>query len=162
MVRWCFPFQLVWISLYLSLTLHLVLSSPPFLSLSRYTHLYLPLYSLQTLIYTQVTEKFFFIFIGHNFVIKWIMILKVTWGYNYVVWFLKNFRSFDQITTLTYVLMDKFCPCFILGITLTILEKWIHCILYIYQAIYLIISILLFLYKYIYLSLYLIIYLIGH
>ena len=22
------------------------------------------------------------------------------------------FRSFDQITTLTYVLMDNFCPCF--------------------------------------------------
>ena len=24
----------------------------------------------------------------------------------------KNFRSFDQITTLTYVLIDNFCPCF--------------------------------------------------
>ena len=24
----------------------------------------------------------------------------------------KNIRSFDQITTLSYILMDNFCPCF--------------------------------------------------
>ena len=26
--------------------------------------------------------------------------------------FKKMFQSFDQITTLTYVLVDNFCPCF--------------------------------------------------
>ena len=30
-----------------------------------------------------------------------------------VVRFFKTFQSFDQITTLTYVLMDSFCPCFL-------------------------------------------------
>ena len=42
---------------------------------------------------------------------KWSMILKVTWGHFYVAWFLKILRSFDEITTLTYVLIDNFCPC---------------------------------------------------
>ena len=39
------------------------------------------------------------------------------------------FQSFDQITTLTYVLMDIFCPCFNIGlivekISLT-LQRWL-------------------------------------
>ena len=39
--------------------------------------------------------------------------IKVKWGHFYVAWFLKILRSFDQITTLTYVLMDNFCPCLV-------------------------------------------------
>ena len=77
-----------------SLTLNLVLSLPSFLLLSLYIPLYLPIL-LQANIYLYRS-----------------MILKVTWGHLNVPWFLKILRSFDQITTLTYVLMDNFCPCF--------------------------------------------------
>ena len=66
------PSQIVCISL--SLTLHLVLYFSYPLSISLSTSLFC---SMQTF-------------------------LKVTWGHFYVAWFLMIFRSFDQITTLTY------------------------------------------------------------
>ena len=47
--------------------------------------------------------------------------MKLTWRHKFnmrpflcygeVTLFLKTFYSFDQFTTLTYILMDKFCPC---------------------------------------------------
>ena len=40
------------------------------------------------------------------------MILKVAYA-TFMSCDFKNFRFFDQITTLTYVLMDNFCPCLI-------------------------------------------------
>ena len=111
MVCWCFALKLVWISLSLSfsLTLHLVLSSPLFLSL--YIPLYVPLL-LSALIYVH-TEKCFFIFIRHHFFIKWSMILRVTWARPLLCCVIYIFfLSFDQITTLSYILKDSFCPCF--------------------------------------------------
>ena len=33
-------------------------------------------------------------------------------SFYFVFGFFGNFRSIDQIITLTYVLMDNFCPCF--------------------------------------------------
>ena len=71
------PSQIVCFSLFF-LTLHHVLYSPLFLLLSLYIPLYLPFFcSMQTF-------------------------LKFTWGHFYVAWLLMIFRSFDQITTLTY------------------------------------------------------------
>ena len=49
-----------------------------------------------------------FIYIERNIFIKWSMILKVTWDHFYVAWFSNILRSFDQITTLTYIHMDNF------------------------------------------------------
>ena len=66
------------------------------------------------------TVKCFFISIRHNFFLKLSMILKVKWGYVYVI--LKNFKSFDQIITLTYVLMDNFCFCYV--IFLPLIRVW--------------------------------------
>ena len=37
--------------------------------------------------------------------------------------FFQIFRSFDQITTLTYVLMANFCPCFVYSLILLKLSK---------------------------------------
>ena len=69
-----------------SLTLHLVLSSPLFLLLSLYIPLYPLFWSMQILIY---------ILKGHMRPLLCRVIFIV-------------FRSFDQITTLTYVLMETF------------------------------------------------------
>ena len=48
------------------------------------------------------------------FLIKWSMILKLTYEDIFMSRFFFFFRYFDEITTLTYVLMYNFCPCFIL------------------------------------------------
>ena len=93
-------FQIAWNSL--SLTLHLVLSYPLFSLLSLYIPLYTPL-----LLHANInihTEKCFhkmkYDLKGHMRLLLCRVIFK------------KNLRSFDQITTLIYLLMDNFCPCF--------------------------------------------------
>ena len=82
------------LSLYLSfsLTLHLVFSSPLFLLLSLHIPLYHPL-----LLNANITHEVYDLK-GH----MRLLLCNV---------FLKNLRSFDQITTWTYVLMVNFCPC---------------------------------------------------
>ena len=92
------PLNCVDLSLYLSLTIHLTLhlsssySHSIFLSISLFC-------SMQTLFYTQrnVFHIMKYDLKGHmrSHDLKEIQIS----------------RSFDQITTLTYVLMDNFCPC---------------------------------------------------
>ena len=44
-------------------------------------------------------------------------------SYEEFVWFLRTFKSCDEITTLTYVLMDNFCPCFFYRLNPTIAIK---------------------------------------
>ena len=97
-----FTFLDLSLSIFLSLS-HSISCSLP-LSFSYSLSLYIPLY-LHLLLYTQ--RKVF---------IKWSMIIKVTWGHFYVLWFKKKIWSFDQITTLTYVLMENFCSCFWLSL----------------------------------------------
>ena len=42
----------------------------------------------------------------HNF----FQTIFMTWNVTFMLW--SDLRPFDLITTLTYVLMDNFCPCF--------------------------------------------------
>ena len=57
----------------------------------------------------------------HIFFIKWIRTSEFIQGHIFiwkyyweVAWSYKTFRSPVLITTLTYILMDNFCPCFLL------------------------------------------------
>ena len=80
-------------------TLHLVLSSPLFLLLSLYISLSISLFChMQKLIYIQqnVFYDIKYDLKGHMRPLLYRMIFK-------------NFWFFNQITTLTYILMDNFC-----------------------------------------------------
>ena len=85
---WCFLLQIVRISLFRSL----------FPSFSLTHSLCISLFCSNANIKLH-TEKC--IFKRRNFLIKWCMILKVTWGHFYVEWLLKSWRPSDLITTLT-------------------------------------------------------------
>ena len=91
MVRCCFPLQIVRISL----TLHLILSSPLFLLLSLYIPLYLPLL-LHALIY---------ILKGHMRP----LLCRVMFNNFQIFW-----SNYNLILTLTYVLMDNFLSLFLI------------------------------------------------
>ena len=64
----------------------------------------------------------------YDFSIKWYM----TWNITFMLWrSFVNFFTFDQITILTYFLMDNFCPCFLKDL---LNSSWYH-LIYLYSLI---------------------------
>ena len=106
MFRWCFPLQIVCISL--SLTLHLVLSYPLFLLLSLYIPLYPLFFSMQIFIYTQrnVFHKMKYDLKGHMRP----LLCRVIFKDSQVFWTNFNliFRSYGHFLSLLFFMKISF------------------------------------------------------